>query len=173
MNRVKEFRERRGLTVEALAERVGVSERLLRALEEDSSVASVEIGFKLAVELAVPFAELFNFADRPGAERIFGLLGGAEAVSSSDFPEDVGEAEAVSSSDFPEDVGEAETVLSSDFPEDVGEAETVSSSDLSEGVGGTKNVSETASASELDAALQKTALDAKKWAEKSAEIAAA
>ena len=158
MNRVKEFRERRGLTVEALAERVGVSERLLRALEEDSSVASVEIGFKLAVELAVPFAELFNFADRPGAERIFGLLGGAEAVSSSDFPEDVGEAEAVSSSDFPEDVGEAEAV---------------SSSDLSEGVGGTENVSETASASELDAALQKTALDAKKWAEKSAEIAAA
>ena len=65
MNRVKEFRERRGLTVEALAERVGVSERLLRALEEDSSVASVEIAFKLAVELSAPFDELFNFAGRP------------------------------------------------------------------------------------------------------------
>ncbi len=125
MNRVKEFRERRGLTVEALAERVGVSERLLRALEEDSSVASVEIGFKLAVELSAPFAELFNFVDRPGAERVFGA-----AVS-----------EVASASDLPETFANAA-------------------------------VSEVA-ISELDAALQKTALDAKKWAEKSAEIAAA
>ena len=88
MNRVKEFRERRGLTVEALAERVGVSGRLLRALEEDSSVASVEIGFKLAVELAVPFAELFNFAERPGAERVFGLVAVSETVEAA-VPETV------------------------------------------------------------------------------------
>ncbi|MBQ5790751.1 MAG: helix-turn-helix domain-containing protein, partial [Thermoguttaceae bacterium] len=86
MNRVKEYRERRGLTVEALAERVGVSERLLRALEEDSSVASVEVGFRLAVELSAPFDALFNFAGRPGAERVFGAVV-AEEAASTDLPE--------------------------------------------------------------------------------------
>ena len=143
MNRVKEFRERRGLTVEALAERVGVSERLLRALEEDSSVASVEIGFKLAVELSAPFAELFNFVDRPGAERVFGAAV-SEVASASDLPETFANA-AVS-----------KVASASDLPKTFANAA----------------VSEVA-ISELDAALQKTALDAKKWAEKSAEIAAA
>ncbi|MBR4976364.1 MAG: helix-turn-helix domain-containing protein, partial [Thermoguttaceae bacterium] len=66
MNRVKEFRERRGFAAETLAERVGVSARFLRALEENSSVASVEIGFKLAVALEAPFAELFGFDGAPG-----------------------------------------------------------------------------------------------------------
>ncbi|MBQ9126549.1 MAG: helix-turn-helix domain-containing protein, partial [Thermoguttaceae bacterium] len=74
MNRVKEFRERRGFAAEALAERVGVSERFLRALEADSSVASVEIGFKLAVALEAPFAELFGLEDAPGAEGVFGRV---------------------------------------------------------------------------------------------------
>ncbi len=159
MNRVKEFRERRGLTVETLAERVGVSERLLRALEEDSSVATVELGFKLAVELSAPFDELFNLAGRPGAERVFG--GVAEVASSTDFSDVAEEAVVLEPAPSSGLFESAASVVSEPAPPserlDVAEDTAVSG----------------ASASELDVALQKTALAAKKWAEKSAEIAAA
>ena len=176
MNRVKEFRERRGLTVETLAERVGVSGRLLRALEEDSSVASVELGFKLAVELSAPFDELFNLAGRPGAERVFG--GVAEIASATDSP-DVAEETAVPDSAPSSDLFESaanvvsEPAPSSDLFESAANvvSEPAPSSDLFESA--EETVVSEGTASELDVALQKTALAAKKWAEKSAEIAAA
>ncbi|MBR4832717.1 MAG: DNA (cytosine-5-)-methyltransferase [Thermoguttaceae bacterium] len=196
MNRVKEFRERMGLTVETLAERVGVSERLLRALEEDSSVASVEVAFKLAVALSAPFDELFGLVGRPGAERVFGRAAVEKTPKPFDSPElaePVGAAEDARRFNLPESaesaavLEDAETFdspervvsvgvakgLEPSVPSDGGEsgdeledAGKANSPEASEAV-----VSEGA-AKELDAALQKTALDAKKWAEKSAEIAA-
>ena len=217
MNRVKEFRERRGLTVEALAERVGVSERLLRALEEDSSVASVEVGFKLAVALSAPFDELFNLTGRPGAERVFGLSVASAAASSSDLlaaAEEGAVSPPAPSSDCSDSAEETvvstvapssdcsdsaeETVVStvapssdcSDSAEETVVSAVAPSSDCSAAAEETvvsavapssdlfavaeeAAVSTPASTGELDAALQKTALAAKKWAEKSAEIAAA
>ena len=135
MNRVKEFRERRGFAVETLAERVGVSERFLRALEEDSSVASVEVAFKLAVALAAPFAELFGLDDAPGADAVFGRVERpTEARSTADFNDCVDEANL---------------------------DETLET-----------NLDETLETNVDEDALQRTALAAKKWAEKSLEIAA-
>ena len=141
MNRVKEFRERRGFAVETLAERVGVSERLLRALEADESVATVEIGFKLAVALETPFAELFGFDNEPGANVAFGRVETpSEAPRWKDFDDgDVGEVLA-DRDDSVDSADEEERGVCVDDSDD---------------------------------ALRRTALAAKKWAEKSFEIAAA
>ncbi len=144
MNRVKEFRERRGFAPETLAERVGVSERFLRALEENSSAATVEIGFKLAVALEAPFAELFGLDGAPGAEGVFGRV---ETPSESKLTELSGVRVDVSE--------DGVSGVRVDVSED--------------GVSGVR----VGVANDAEAALQRTALAAKKWAEKSLEIAAA
>lgn len=69
MNRVKEIRERRQIALETLAERVGVSARLLRALEDDATVATVDVAVRLTSALRVPIDELF-FVDDANGRRI-------------------------------------------------------------------------------------------------------
>ncbi len=210
MNRVKEFRERRGLAAEALAERVGVSERFLRALEADSSVASVEIGFKLAVALEAPFAELFCLEDAPGAEDVFGRVETPNepqltevlevcvdetvceaALSDGEFVgrvdgtdcEDAsvgGELVAYVDEAVCEDAlvgGESVAYVDEAVCEDAsvgGESvacvDEAVCEDASGSGGAGDSVDETNAA---EAALRRTALAAKKWAEKSFEIAAA
>ena len=163
MNRVKEFRERRGFAVRTLAERVGVSERLLRALEADSSVATVEIGFKLAVALEAPFAELFGLDNEPGANIVFGRVeSGADVVWNR-------VETSIESSRRDDSNGCVDSVF-----------DDVSAKEVKSGDGGVEVISENAAVEESgvcvddsDDALRKTALAAKKWAEKSLEIAAA
>jgi len=156
MNRVKEFRERRGFAAETLAERVGVSERFLRALEENSSAATVEIGFKLAVALEAPFAELFGLDGAPGAEGVFGRV---ETPSESKLTELSGVCVDVSE--------DGVSGVRVDVSEDGVSGVRV---DVSEGgVSGVR----VGVAEDAETALQRTALAAKKWAEKSLEIAAA
>ncbi|MBR2002642.1 MAG: DNA (cytosine-5-)-methyltransferase [Thermoguttaceae bacterium] len=212
MNRVKEFRERRGFAAEALAERVGVSERFLRALEENSSVASVEIGFKLAVALEAPFAELFGLDEAPGADVVFGRVEtpseppsteiragraaetdeadgddaeedgefagrGVEAVD-DDASKDVefaGRGVEAVDDDAEEDgefVGRGVEAVDDDAEEDVEFAGCgVESVDDASKDGGTDDSGD--EPDDAEDALQRTALAAKKWAEKSLEIAAA
>ncbi len=168
MNRVKEFRERRGFAAETLAERVGVSARFLRALEENSSVASVEIGFKLAVALEAPFAELFGFDGAPGADVVFGRVETPSEPSTTEEVNDCGAAAVregaadktleVDCEDAAED-GEFDERVVGALCEDVAEDGELANS------GDEMNV--------VEDALQRTALAAKKWAEKSLEIAAA
>ncbi len=174
MNRVKEFRERRGFAAETLAERVGVSERFLRALEADSSVATVEIGFKLAVALEAPFAELFGLDGAPGADVAFGRV---EKPSEPELPEilnDYADETVCENASVCGDSGvraveavcENASVCGEFDGRDVGAVCENASVD-----GGTDDsVDET---NDVDAALQRTALAAKKWADKSFEIAAA
>ncbi len=69
MNRVKEIRERRQIALETLAERVGVSARLLRALEDGTTVATVDVAVRLTSALRVPIDELF-FVDDANGRRI-------------------------------------------------------------------------------------------------------
>ena len=198
MNRVKEFRERRGFAAEALAERVGVSERFLRALEADSSVATVEIGFKLAVALEAPFAELFALDGAPGADVVFGRV---ETPSEPESPEiwedcvdeavcgdaandagvDVCVDEAVCE-DAANDAGVGVCVdeaVCGDAANDAGVGVCVDEAvcgDAANDAGVDVCVDEAVcedAANDAEAALQRTALAAKKWAEKSFEIAAA
>ncbi|MBQ2790557.1 MAG: DNA (cytosine-5-)-methyltransferase, partial [Thermoguttaceae bacterium] len=212
MNRVKEFRERRGFAAATLAERVGVSERFLRALEENSSVASVEIGFKLAVALEAPFAELFGLEGTPGADVVFGRVETPSAPPSTEIRTGRGaETDEADGDDAEEDgefAGRSVEAVDDDAEED-GEfagcgveavdddaeedgefagrgveavdddAEEdgefagcdVESVDDASKDGGTDDSGD--EANEVENALQKTALAAKKWAEKSLEIAAA
>ncbi len=179
MNRVKEFRERKGLTVEALAERVGVSERLLRALEEDSSAATIETGFQLAVALAAPFDELFGLAGRPGAERVFGRAADSETSETLKLPqtsENAVDSETLETLNLPQTSESAagsetsETLKLPQTSESAADSETLEALKLPQT--SESAADSTGSATELDDALRKTAFDAKKWAEKSAEIAA-
>ncbi len=188
MNRVKEFRERRGFAAETLAERVGVSERFLRALEENSSVASVEIGFKLAVALEAPFAELFGLDEAPGADVVFGrvetpsaeIRAGREAetrrekaTQDEEFAGCVNETVGESAEEDGEFAGRADELVGDDAEEDgefAGRA-VESVGDDAEEDGGTDDSGD--EPDDVEDALQRTALAAKKWAEKSFEIAAA
>ena len=191
MNRVKEFRERRGFAAEALAERVGVSERFLRALEENSSVASVEIGFKLAVALEAPFAELFGLAEAPGADVVFGRVEtpsepssaeigvgrGVELVDDAakdvEFADRVVESVAADATKDGEFAGRDVESVDADAAEDVEFAGRVVESVAADASkdGGTDDSGD--EPNDAEDALQRTALAAKKWAEKSLEIAAA
>lgn len=156
MNRVKEFRERRGFAAETLAERVGVSERFLRALEENASAATVEIGFKLAVALEAPFVELFGLEDAPGAAGVFGRVETSSKPKLTDAWDacvDVAVCEDATVDD------------ESDVCVDVAVCESASVDGGADDSGGEPNDAATA--------LQRTASAAKKWAEKSFEIAAA
>ena len=176
MNRVKEFRERRGFAVETLAERVGVSERFLRALEADSSVASVEIGFKLAVALSAPFAELFGFDEAPGADVVFGR------VETSSEPQTAEDGDERGDKAICKNEGEktVEANCEDVAKEEIGEICANATDGVGFGDSGDEtlgkdalNGGELADSGDVeDDALRKTALAAKKWAKKSFEIAA-
>ncbi len=194
MNRVKEFRERRGFAAATLAERVGVSERFLRALEENSSVASVEIGFKLAVALEAPFAELFGLEGTPGADVVFGRLETPNESPSTEIragrAAETNEADGDDAEEDVEFAGRGVETVDDDAEEDVefagrgveavgDDAEKnvefagrgVESVDDASKDGGTDDSGD--EPNDAEDALQRTALAAKKWAEKSLEIAAA
>ncbi len=192
MNRVKEFRERRGVAAETLAERVGVSERFLRALETDSSAATVEIGFKLAVALSVPFAELFCLEDAPGAKAVFGRVETpnefeaaevfelcADLTERDDSGVRVDSAKDVNAEVCVDSAKDVDSGICADLAKDVDAEVCVDSakdvdSEIcvdSAAVAGSEICVD--SAESVEAALQRTALAAKKWAEKSLEIAAA
>lgn len=58
--RLKEIRQSRGLTQEALAEQVGVTRQTIIAIEKLKYVPSVKLALDLADALAVPLNELFG-----------------------------------------------------------------------------------------------------------------
>jgi len=58
-NRLKEFRQQRDLTQEALAAAVGVSRQTIIAIEKSKFVPSVKLALELAAALEVPLEEIF------------------------------------------------------------------------------------------------------------------
>jgi transcriptional regulator with XRE-family HTH domain len=59
--RVRELRNRRGYSLEALGERSGVDDKYLQAIETARHAATVDIVQKLAAGLGVQPVELFTF----------------------------------------------------------------------------------------------------------------
>lgn len=174
MNRVKEFRERRGFAAETLAERVGVSERFLRALEENSSVASVEIGFKLAVALEAPFAELFGLDGAPGADVVFGRVETPNEPEITEVWEICDDETVDGESEVRVDVAEGGVSGVCAEIAEGGVSGVCVDEAVCEGAAVEDEFANSGDeANDAENALQKTALAAKKWAEKSFEIAAA
>ena len=58
-NRLKEFRQQRDLTQEALAAAVGVSRQTIIAIEKSKFVPSVKLALELAAALGVSLEEIF------------------------------------------------------------------------------------------------------------------
>lgn len=58
-NKVKQYRSDKGITQQALADKVGVSRQSIIAIEGGKYVPSTVLGLKLARELAVAVEELF------------------------------------------------------------------------------------------------------------------
>jgi putative transcriptional regulator len=60
--RVKEFRNKKGLTQEELAERVGVRRETIVFLEQGKYSPSLKLALKIAEELKMPVNELFSLS---------------------------------------------------------------------------------------------------------------
>ncbi len=58
-NRLKEIRQTRGFTQEALAEQVGVTRQTIIAIEKSKFVPSVRLALEIAAILAVPLDHIF------------------------------------------------------------------------------------------------------------------
>ena len=58
-NRLKEIRQHRELTQEALASKVGVTRQTIIAIEKGKFVPSVKLALELADALQVPLVEIF------------------------------------------------------------------------------------------------------------------
>ncbi len=59
-NNLKETRQHRGLTQEALAGMVGVTRQTIIAIEKEKFVPSVKLALELAAALDVPIGNLFR-----------------------------------------------------------------------------------------------------------------
>lgn len=62
-NKVKQYRSDKGITQQALAEKVGVSRQSIIAIEGGKYVPSTVLGLKLAKEMGVAVEELFALED--------------------------------------------------------------------------------------------------------------
>ena len=63
--RVKEFRNKKGLTQEELAERVGVRRETIVFLEQGKYSPSLKLALKISEELKVPINKLFFLSNFP------------------------------------------------------------------------------------------------------------
>ncbi len=61
--RMKEFREKRGFTQEALAEKVDVTRQTILFLEKGKYNPSLRLAYKIARQLNVKIEDLFTFED--------------------------------------------------------------------------------------------------------------
>jgi putative transcriptional regulator len=60
--RIKEFRIKKGLTQEELAEKVGVRRETIVFLEQGKYNPSLGLAFKVAKELGVPITDIFSYS---------------------------------------------------------------------------------------------------------------
>ena len=62
-NRVRELREAAAMTQAELAHQVNASRQTIIAIEAEKYAPSLELAFRLARCLAVPFEDVFSYAD--------------------------------------------------------------------------------------------------------------
>lgn len=65
-NRVRELRERRGLTQEQLAKKMGVSRQTIISIETGRYNPSLLLAYNLANEFGMIIEEVFDFTDLEG-----------------------------------------------------------------------------------------------------------
>ncbi len=68
-NRVRELRERNGLTQEQLASRVGVSRQTIISIETGRYNPSLVLAYKLAKNFGRSIEEVFIFSEPEGGEQ--------------------------------------------------------------------------------------------------------
>jgi putative transcriptional regulator len=61
--RIKEFREKRGITQEALAKKVDVTRQTILFLEKGKYNPSLRLAYKIARQLNVKIEDIFSFED--------------------------------------------------------------------------------------------------------------
>jgi putative transcriptional regulator len=61
--RIKEFREKLGITQEALAEKVDVTRQTILFLEKGKYNPSLRLAYKIARQLNVKIEDIFSFED--------------------------------------------------------------------------------------------------------------
>ena len=70
--RVIQLRQRRGMTIKALAKVLGVTDRTVRSIESGDKMPTIKLALKIAEALQVPPGTLFK-RDRRTADRIIGV----------------------------------------------------------------------------------------------------
>lgn len=83
--RIREIRKRRGMTLQALAERVGTTPQTIQRLETDNMTVSVEWLLRIAEALDLAAADLL---DSPHQRRMLSYLGDLEMDGSVTVPAD-------------------------------------------------------------------------------------
>lgn len=68
-NRLRELRQTKGLTQEALGRRVGVTRQTIIAVEKGKFVPSVRLAIELASALGTPLEEVFWLEEVKGRRR--------------------------------------------------------------------------------------------------------
>lgn len=61
--KIKEFREKRGITQEALAKKVDVTRQTILFLEKGKYNPSLRLAYKIARQLNVKIEDIFSFED--------------------------------------------------------------------------------------------------------------
>lgn len=67
-NRLEEFRTKKGLTQQELAERVEVSRQTIISLEQDRYNPSIVLAFRLARQFGVKIEELFLYTEEENCD---------------------------------------------------------------------------------------------------------
>ncbi|RZO68250.1 MAG: transcriptional regulator [Parvularculaceae bacterium] len=60
-NCIKELRQARRLSQQALGDHVGATRQTINAIEQGKYAPSLELAFRISAEFAVPFEDVFSF----------------------------------------------------------------------------------------------------------------
>ena len=60
-NSIKDLRKEAGLSQQALAEKAGATRQTINAIEQEKYAPSLELAFRIAQVLGVPFETVFQF----------------------------------------------------------------------------------------------------------------
>ena len=62
-NNIRELRQARGLSQQALADQAGATRQTINAIEQEKYAPSLELAFRIARAFGLAFADVFAFED--------------------------------------------------------------------------------------------------------------
>jgi putative transcriptional regulator len=60
-NKIRDLRQERGLSQQALADAVGATRQTINAIEQEKYAPSLELAFRIALVFGLPFEAVFQF----------------------------------------------------------------------------------------------------------------